>query len=47
MKTKTSKSKTRLTRRFPIKPAQPHRDRKNDYRRQGKHPSTHKEITHE
>ncbi len=30
----------RLTRRFPIKPGQPHRDRKNDYRRRDKHPST-------
>ena len=27
-----------VTRRFPIKPGQPHRDRKNDYRRREKHP---------
>lgn len=30
----------KATRRFPIPAAQPHRDRKNDYRRRDKHAGT-------
>lgn len=31
------------TRRFPIPANQPHQDRKNDYRRQAKHPKKENE----
>jgi hypothetical protein len=32
------------TRRFPIPAGQPHRDRKNDYRRKPKHPKETKAV---